>query len=132
MPRLFRESPLNGVWEGSGNVICLDVLRAMGRGPESVELFFAEVEKAQDPRLRAAVDSVRAELGNFDAIESRARRIVEKLALCLQASLLLRHGAPAVAEAFCESRLAGDAGRAFGTLPPATDFSAILERARLP
>jgi putative acyl-CoA dehydrogenase len=129
MPRIFRESPLNGVWEGSGNVICLDVLRAMGRSPESVEAFFAEVGSARDPRLAHTLEDVRADLADFDQIEVRARRIVEKLALAVQASLLLRHGDPAVAEAFCVSRLGGDHGRAFGTLPRAVDFGGILERA---
>ena len=130
MPRLFRESPLNGVWEGSGNVICLDVLRAMGRGPESVELFFDEVAQASEVRLTRYVESLRAELADFSDIEARARRIVERLAIALQASLLLRHGDPAVAEAFCASRLAGDHGRAFGTLPPKLDFGRIIARAR--
>ena len=83
MPRLFRESPLNGIWEGSGNVICLDVLRAMGREPESVDAFFREVDRGrgQDARLDAFVDGVRAELTDFADIERRARRIVERLAL---------------------------------------------------
>jgi putative acyl-CoA dehydrogenase len=132
MPRLYREAPLNGLWEGSGNVICLDVLRAMGREPESVEAFFAEVGRAggRDPRLDAFVTALSAELRDFTAIETRARRLVERLALALQGSLLLRHGDPAVAEAFCASRLAGDRGLAFGTLPPGVDFVRIIERAR--
>jgi putative acyl-CoA dehydrogenase len=129
MPRLYREAPLNSVWEGSGNVICLDVLRAMGRSPESVELFFAEVGRAREPRLDRYVDALRAELTDFEEIEMRARRIVERLGIALQASLLLRHGSPAVAEAFCASRLAGDHGRAFGTLPRGLDFAGIVERA---
>jgi putative acyl-CoA dehydrogenase len=131
MPRLFRESPLNGIWEGSGNVICLDVLRAMGREPESVEAFFREVDRSrgQDARLDAFVDATRAELGDFADIEPRARRIVERMALSLQGALLVRHGDPAVAQAFCASRLAGDHGRAFGTLPPGLDYRAIIERA---
>ena len=101
----------------------------MGRSPESVEAFFAEVGSARDPRLARSLEDVRAELADFDQIEVRARRIVEKLALAVQASLLLRHGDPAVAEAFCVSRLGGDHGRAFGTLPRAVDFGGILERA---
>ena len=131
MPRLFRESPLNGVWEGSGNVICLDVLRAMGREPESVEAFFGEVDRGrgQDARLDAFVDAVRAELTDFADIERRARRIVERLALALQGSLLVRHGDPAVASAFCASRLGGDHGKAFGTLPRDVDCRAIIDRA---
>ncbi|HXJ32705.1 MAG TPA: isovaleryl-CoA dehydrogenase [Candidatus Eisenbacteria bacterium] len=131
MPRLFRESPLNGIWEGSGNVICLDALRAMGREPESVEAFFAELDRSRgrDPRLDAFVDGVRAELGDFTDIERRARRVVERLALALQGALLVRHGDPAAADAFCASRLAGDHGKAFGTLPRDTDFARIIERA---
>ena len=132
LPRLFRESPLNSIWEGSGNVICLDVLRAMGRSPESVETFFAEVGLARgaDPRFDAFVERLRVELGDFAAIERRARRLVEHMALALQGSLLLRHAPAAVAEAFCASRLAGDRGLAFGTLPSGVDCEAIVERAR--
>jgi putative acyl-CoA dehydrogenase len=132
LPRLYREAPLNSIWEGSGNVICLDVLRAMARGPEVVEAFFAEVDAGRggDRRLDAFVTALRAELGHFDAIETRARRLVERLALALQASLLVRHGDPAVADAFCASRLTGDHGLAFGTLPAGVDTARIIERAR--
>jgi putative acyl-CoA dehydrogenase len=130
MPRLFRQSPLNGVWEGSGNVICLDVLRAMAKSPESVEAFVAEVEAAQgaDARFDHAVARMHKELADHDDIESRARRVVETMALVLQGSLLVRHGDSAVADAFCASRLDGDSGRAFGTLPPGTDVRRIVER----
>jgi putative acyl-CoA dehydrogenase len=132
LPRLYREAPLNGIWEGSGNVICLDVLRAMGRSPESVDAFFAEVEEAaaSEPRLRRFVDALRTELQDFDAIEARARRLVERLALALQASLLIRHSEASIADAFCASRLDRDAGLAFGTLSPQADFAPIIERAR--
>jgi putative acyl-CoA dehydrogenase len=132
LPRLFRESPLNGIWEGSGNVICLDVLRAMARQPESVTAFFDEVGQAAgtDPRLDAAIARAHADLADTSAIEARARRVVESMALVLQGSLLLRFGHPAVADAFCASRLAGDWGRAFGTLPPGADTRAIVERSR--
>ena len=130
LPRLFRQSPLNGVWEGSGNVICLDVLRAMGRSPESVEAFFAELDGAAgaDARLDNAVGRLRKELADFDDIETRARRVVEAMALAFQGSLLVRHADPAVADAFCASRLDGDAGRAFGTLPPGVDVRRIVAR----
>ncbi len=103
MPRLYRESPLNSIWEGSGNVQCLDVLRAMVRGPEALEAFFAEVAEAAgaDPRLDAAAAALRDELADLDAIEARARRVVERMALALQGSLLVRFGDPAVADAFC-------------------------------
>ena len=131
LPRLYREAPLNSIWEGSGNVICLDALRAMGRSPESVEAFFDEVGKASgEPRLDAFVDELRADLTDFDAIETRARGLVERLALALQGSLLVRHGDPAVAEAFAASRLAGEHGLAFGTLPRGVDCARIVERAR--
>jgi putative acyl-CoA dehydrogenase len=132
MPRLFRESPLNGIWEGSGNVICLDVLRAIAREPASLEAFLDEVGLAGgvDHRLDAARKQLEAELADLDAIENRARRVVETMAIVLQASLLVRHAPAFVADAFCTARLAGDAGRAFGTLPPGTDQRAIVERAR--
>ena len=132
MPRLYREAPLNSIWEGSGNVICLDVLRAMVREPEVVEAFFAELGLAQgaDVRLDGYVARLREELGHFDAVETRARRLVERMALALQGTLLVRHGDPAVAEAFCVSRLAGDHGLAFGTLPAGLDLGRIVERGR--
>ncbi len=132
MPRLYREAPLNSIWEGSGNVICLDVLRAMAKGPEVVDAFFAEVAETRgaDVRLDAWTETLQEELRDFEDIEARARRLVEKMALALQGSLLLRHGDPAVAEAFCASRLAGDHGLAFGTLPSGLDVAHIIERAR--
>ena len=131
MARLFRESPLNGIWEGSGNVICLDVLRAAARDPESVEALLDEIGQAQgaDRRLDRAVDDLHAELADQNDIELRARRIVERAALALQGSLLVRHAPPAVADAFCATRLGGDHGRALGTLPAGTDIDAIIARA---
>ncbi len=134
MPRLYRESPLNSIWEGSGNVQCLDVLRAMVRGPEALEAFFGESDEAAgaDPRLDEAAASLRDELRDLEQIEARARRVVERMALVLQGSLLVRFGDPAVADAFCASRLGGDWGRAFGTLPAGTDFERIIERHRPP
>ena len=132
MPRLYREAPLNSIWEGSGNVNALDVLRAMSREPESVDAFFAEVDLARgaDPRLDDAVIGIKAGLADLDEIESRARRLVERMALVLQGSLLVRHAPPPVADAFCATRLAGDWGHAFGTLPRGVDTAAIVERAR--
>ncbi|MCW2919364.1 MAG: acyl-CoA dehydrogenase domain protein [Actinomycetia bacterium] len=131
MPRLFRESPLNSIWEGSGNVAALDVLRAMAKEPQSVEAFFADLDAAAgaDTRLDEAVRVLRAELGDLETVELRARLIVERMALALQGSLLVRHGHPAVADAFCASRLGGEWGHAFGTLPPGVDFGAIIGRA---
>ena len=133
MPRLFRESPLNSIWEGSGNVQCLDVLRAMIKSPTSLDAFFAEVEEgaASEPRLASYTAALEDELpGDVETIEARARRVVEKMALALQASLLVRYGDEAVADAFCASRLTGDWGQAFGTLPPGTDFGRIIDRHR--
>jgi len=132
LPRLYREAPLNGIWEGSGNVICLDVLRAMARDPGGVEAFWAEVDEAAgaDPRLDAFVSAARSELTDLDAIESRARRVVERMALALQGSLLVRHAPAPVADAFCASRLEGDHGSAYGTLPPGLALEEIVERHR--
>ncbi|HLM63756.1 MAG TPA: isovaleryl-CoA dehydrogenase [Acidimicrobiales bacterium] len=130
LPRLFRESPLNGLWEGSGNVICLDVLRAVARQPAALERFLAELDAARgaDARLDTAVERVRHQLGDVHGIEGRARRVVEAMALALQASLLVRYGHPAVADAFCTSRLGDGGGLAFGTLPPGVDVATIVER----
>ena len=132
LPRLYREAPLSSIWEGSGNVMCLDVLRAMGRSPESVEAFFAEIDLARgaDHRLDAFVDRLRIDLADFDAVETRARVVGERMALALQGSLLARYADPAVADAFSASRLGGDHGLAFGTLPRGVDFRRIIERAR--
>jgi putative acyl-CoA dehydrogenase len=130
MPRLYREAPLNSIWEGSGNVNSLDVLRAMAKSPDSVDAFFAEVELAAgaNPHLDAYVGNVKQELGDFDTIEYRARRVVEHMALALQGSLLVRNSTPAIADAFCATRLAGDHGRSYGTLPPGVDVRAIVDR----
>ncbi|MET7757696.1 acyl-CoA dehydrogenase family protein [Streptomyces sp. NPDC005389] len=133
LPRLYRESPLPSIWEGSGNVAALDVLRAMARQPQAVEAFFAEVDlgAGADRRLDAAVAGLRKDLvglGDPDAAAYGARRLVERLALVLQGSLLVRHGSPAVADAFCASRLDGDRGLAFGTLPAGVDTAAIIAR----
>ena len=130
MPRLYRGTPLASIWEGSGNVQCLDVLRALARTPAALDVFFAEVDEAagSEPRLDRFAAELREELRDLDAIESRARRVVEWMALALQGSLLVRYGDPAVADAFCASRLEGEWGHAFGTLPGGTDFARIVER----
>ncbi len=132
LPRLFRESPLNSIWEGSGNVNCLDVLRAIEREPESLEAFRTEVELARgaDRHLDAALDELDRELADDAEVELRARLLVERLALCLQASLLVRHAPAEVADAFCATRLGGEGGRAYGTLPRTVDTAAIVERHR--
>jgi putative acyl-CoA dehydrogenase len=127
LPRLFRESPLNSIWEGSGNVNALDVLRAVEKEPATLEAFLAEVELA--PELHGTVARIRAELSEPDGLEGGARRVVERLALALQGSLLVRHGDPAVAGAFLASRL-GDGGAVYGTLPPGLGLAAIVDRHR--
>ena len=133
MPRLYREAPLVSIWEGSGNVAALDTLRAMAREPQTVEAFFAELELAAgaDARYDDALAMVRKQLSDSDAAQFRARRIAEQLALLLQAGLLLRHAPQPVADAFVASRLAGDWGIAYGTLPAGVDAAAILDRARI-
>jgi putative acyl-CoA dehydrogenase len=133
LPRLFRESPLNGIWEGSGNVICLDVLRAMGREPAALDAFREEVLAASgaDARFDAHCRRLDAVLSDASDLEARARQIVEAMALALQASLLIRSGSQAMADAFCASRLDPDARSAvFGTLPSGVDVGAIIERAQ--
>lgn len=133
LSRLYREAPLPSIWEGSGNVAALDVLRAMARQPQAVEAFFAEVDlgAGADRRLDTAVADLRKDVTGLtdpDAAAYGARRLVERLALVLQGSLLVRHGDPAVADAFCASRLDGDHGLAFGTLPAGVDTAAIIAR----
>jgi putative acyl-CoA dehydrogenase len=135
LPRLYREAPVNSIWEGSGNVMCLDVLRAMARQPETVAAVRAEIALAAglDRRLDAHVAALAPALdaagAGLDESEGQARRLVERLVLALQGALLVRHGPEPVAEAFCASRLAPDWGRTFGTLPPKVDLGAILARA---
>jgi putative acyl-CoA dehydrogenase len=132
MPRLYREAPLISIWEGSGNVAALDVLRAMASG--GTDAFIAEVDAAAgaDRRLDAAVAALRVSFGELAAdpvaAQAGARRVVERMALVLQGSLLVRHGHPAVADAFCASRLGGDWGVAFGTLPAGVDTASIVAR----
>ncbi|MBL1285866.1 acyl-CoA dehydrogenase family protein [Streptomyces sp. NPDC057067] len=132
MPRLLREAPLNSIWEGSGNVQALDVLRALQREPRALDAFLREVGKARgaDHRLDAAIKDLLTELADLDAVEARARRLVERMALVLQGSLLLRWAPPETADAFCASRLGGDWGSAFGTLPHSLDLATVVERAR--
>ena len=133
MPRLLRDSPLNGIWEGSGNVMSLDVLRAMAREPEGLPAFLAECELARgaDARLDAHLDALPAMLAGLAGADAQwgARRAVEDLALAFQASLLVRTAPPAVADAFCAGRLGEGRGRAYGTLPAGVDADAVLSRA---
>ncbi|MFJ7239062.1 acyl-CoA dehydrogenase family protein [Streptomyces olivaceus] len=132
LPRLVRESPLNSVWEGAGNVQALDVLRALGREPAALDAYLTEVGAARgaDHRLDAAIRTVLTELADLEAAEGRARLLAERLALVLQGALLVRYAPPEVADAFCASRLGGDGGAAFGTLPPTLDLASVVERAR--
>ncbi|MEV6962540.1 acyl-CoA dehydrogenase family protein [Streptomyces sp. NPDC051207] len=129
MPRHYREAPLLSIWEGSGNVSALDVLRALGREPAAGEALFGELALARgaDARLDAAVARLKDRLTGTS--QAGARRLVELMALTLQASLLVRYAPPAVADAFCASRLGGDWGHAFGTLPDGADLTAVLGRA---
>ncbi|HKO98079.1 MAG TPA: isovaleryl-CoA dehydrogenase [Pyrinomonadaceae bacterium] len=131
LARLYRDVPLNSLWEGSGNVQCLDVLRAMQKEPETGRALFAELDAAQgiDVRYDEFLRKIQVELSDQSQSQVRARRIVESLGLALQASLLLKHGHPAVTEAFCSSRLT-ESHFAFGTLSPQNDFDAIIERSR--
>ncbi|MFF1272006.1 acyl-CoA dehydrogenase family protein [Streptomyces marokkonensis] len=132
MPRLVRESPLNSIWEGAGNVQALDVLRALGREPGALDAYLREVGRARgaDHRLDAAIKNLLTELADLEGAEGRARRLVERLALVLQGSLLVRYAPPQVADAFCAARLGGDGGSAFGTLPHTLDLASVVERAR--
>ncbi|MGW2614996.1 acyl-CoA dehydrogenase family protein [Streptomyces sp. NPDC001500] len=131
MPRLVRESPLNSVWEGAGNVQALDVLRALQREPQALNAYLQEVGRARgaDHRLDGAIKDLLTDLADLDGAEGRARRLAERFALVLQGALLVRFGPPEVADAFCASRLGGDGGAAFGTLPHTLDLASVVERA---
>jgi putative acyl-CoA dehydrogenase len=132
LPRLYRQAPLNSIWEGSGNIQCLDVLRALRKEPESVDAFFAELEATRggNALLDREIGALRKSLDS-DAtdLEPRSRQIVERMAMALQASCLVRAGNVAIADAFCESRLGKSHGLAFGTLPSDAPFGALIERA---
>ena len=128
LPRLYRQAPLNSIWEGSGNIQCLDVLRALAREPGVLDAVGRELTSAAgtDAAYDAFVDRLRAALASTG--EAGARRLVERLALALQAAVLLRAGSP-VAPLFVRSRLAGEHGLAFGTLPEDADVEPVLARA---
>jgi putative acyl-CoA dehydrogenase len=134
MPLLYRDSPLNSIWEGSGNVAALDVLRAMAHEHFGLEAFLAECElgSGADRRLDRHIRAVREHVRSlFSEPEPQfgARRLVEELALALQGSLLVRHAPAVVADAFCAGRLERARGRVYGTLPDGVDAAAIVERA---
>jgi putative acyl-CoA dehydrogenase len=134
LPRLYRQAPLNSIWEGSGNVIALDVLRAMGRSSDTLAAVTAELDLARgaDGRFDAALARLHAELGDPQQLPFRARRIAGLLALCLQGSLVLRYSPNVVADAFCASRLGGDWEPVLGTLPAGSGADKIVERALVP
>jgi putative acyl-CoA dehydrogenase len=127
LARLYREAPLNGIWEGSGNVICLDVLRSIQKEPASLDVLLEEVNSGGERVSQGAAPIYRS-LKDTIGVELQARRIVESIAIVLQASLMARHATHEAADAFCASRLAGDWGRAFGTLPSTAPCEAILRR----
>jgi putative acyl-CoA dehydrogenase len=131
--RLYREAPLNGIWEGSGNVICLDVLRALQKTPGARDALFRELGPGveRDGRVSRYLDVIGTELGTSQGIEGRARRVTEMLAQILSAALLAQHAPKEVVDAYCQGRLGRDGGKAFGTLPGRVECTAIIERARL-
>ena len=130
MPRLYREAPLNGIWEGSGNVICLDILRTMYKEPDSVEQFFIEIQKSKgmDSDLDREVEQLKAQLLTTEDAAFRARMVVERMALAFQGALLLQHGNPDVAEVFIQTRIRNQGGRAYGTLRNRAGVEHILQR----
>ena len=132
MPRLYREAPLNSIWEGSGNVICLDVLRAVEREPDSVAALLEEISavRGANRHLDSAVEGLKGLLADRSEPEQRARRLTETMALTLQGAILVQHAPAAVADAFCASRLGGEWGHTYGTLPAGTPFDEIIARAR--
>jgi putative acyl-CoA dehydrogenase len=132
MPRLYREAPLNGIWEGCGNIMCLDVLRSLQQEPQAMGALLAEIQPTHgaDRRLDARIAQLNQALSDSTELEVRARRLAEALALTLQGALLVQHAPPAVADAFCASRLGQERGQAYGSLPPGLPFEAIIERAR--
>jgi len=132
LPRLYREAPLNSIWEGSGNIMCLDVLRAARREPAAVAALLAELALARGGNAR-----LDRQIARFDATltagtldEAGARRLASDIALAIGAALLVRNAAPAVADAFCASRLNRDGGLEYGTLPAGSDFEGIIARSR--
>ena len=130
--RLYRQAPLNSIWEGSGNIQCLDVLRALRKEPESRDAFFAELDAVRGGNrvLDHEAGALRKLLADDgDDLETRSRRLVERMAMALEAACLVRSGNVAIADAFCESRLARQHGVTFGTLEPSAPLDALIERA---
>lgn len=131
MPRLYREAPVNAIWEGSGNVQCLDVLRALSKTPAVLDAFFTEVAKAKgaNPALDGFAATLATDLKDLRDFEYRARDVVDRMALAMQASLLVRHAPAFVSDAFCHSRLTQVGHHNYGTLPRGVDAAAIIARA---
>jgi len=130
MPRLYREAPVNSIWEGSGNIMCLDVLRAMERTPNAADVLHRELGDGKDARLKVFVDRLNRRFAARDRNdESQARLLVRELVLALQAALLISHAPTTIADAFCASRLNGEGGSAFGLLPRGIDLRSIADRA---
>ena len=131
MPRLFRESPVNAIWEGSGNVQCLDTLRAIHKEPETLDAFFREAAEAKgaDRRFDQFLAQLQNDFADLSDVQYRARNLVDRMALIMQASLLLRNANKAVADAFCASRLQSNGGMNYGNLPSGIDAAAIIKRA---
>ena len=133
LPRLFRESPLNAIWEGSGNVIALDMLRTLAREPMAMDALIEEISSAHgaSPILdRAGEDLINAASGRAPS-EMEARRTAERMSLVLQAALLARNAPSAVADGFIASRLAGEGGATYGILPAGVDVDALVNRQRV-
>jgi putative acyl-CoA dehydrogenase len=130
-PRLYREAPINAIWEGSGNVQCLDVLRAMQKSPAVVGAFFTELSKARggNAHLDQAIKALHAQLKDLSDLEYRARHIVDSMALAFQAAILVQHAPAMISDAFCASRLTGVGHRQYGTLARGVDCTSIIARA---
>ena len=131
LPRLYREAPLNSIWEGAGNVICLDILRTLYKEPHAIELFFAELKPAlgSNKHLDRAMTALQAMFKTQDNAEAQARRLVEQMALCLQGSLMVQYAPASVSDLFCATRLGPDGGQAYGALPAGYPLREILDRA---
>ncbi|QCG94813.1 isovaleryl-CoA dehydrogenase [Azospirillum sp. TSA2s] len=133
LPRLYRQAPLNSIWEGSGNVQCLDVLRTLKKEPDGAQALLGELAtvRGRSTDLDREAEWLAATFADTDGLEARSRRVVERAALALQATVLLKGDDPSVAETFCRSRLGGDRGLAFGTLDPHAPLSALIRRATI-
>jgi len=131
MPRLYREAPVNGIWEGSGNVICLDILRTLAREPDALAAMVDELRAAKggSAHLDTYVAALENDLNSAALGEGQARTLIERIALAWQATLLVQHAPGLIADVFCASRLDGAGGRTLGTLPGGIDMRAITDRA---